>query len=209
MTLSGAQKAAGSPVGVANAPVSPKGELASIAARILMKVLYAARMARFDLLRPASFVAQRITKWCPFCDKALHRLMCYINSTIDVTMTGWCGDDPSELRLALLCDADFAGCTKTARSTSGICLVLVGPNSFCPSRRSASDKRVSPTPLWSRSSFLQILASASKVCQPSPTDNHPFEERSSLYSVRTTKRALGLSRQVETRRCATLGAPTE
>ena len=40
-----------------------RGELAGVAARILMKVLYAARMARFDLLRVVSFLAQRITKW--------------------------------------------------------------------------------------------------------------------------------------------------
>ena len=53
----------------------PRGELASVASRILMKVLYGARMARFDLLRPVSFLAQRITQWDEVCDRLLHKTM--------------------------------------------------------------------------------------------------------------------------------------
>ena len=48
----------------------PRGELQPIASRILMKILYAARMCRFDLLRPCCFLATRITKWGTSCDKA-------------------------------------------------------------------------------------------------------------------------------------------
>ena len=55
-----------------------KGVLAPIAARVLMKVLFAARMARFDLLRAVQGLAARVTKWSAECDKALHRLICYI-----------------------------------------------------------------------------------------------------------------------------------
>ena len=39
-----------------------RGELAFIASRVLVEVLYAARMARFDLLRAVSFLAQRVTQ---------------------------------------------------------------------------------------------------------------------------------------------------
>ena len=50
-----------------------------IAARILTKILYAARMARFDLLRPTCYLAKKITKLTSWCDRALHRLSCYIH----------------------------------------------------------------------------------------------------------------------------------
>ena len=49
--------------------------LQPIAARVLMKVLYGARMARPDLLRAVGSLACRITKWTPRCDRELYRLM--------------------------------------------------------------------------------------------------------------------------------------
>ena len=105
-----------------------------------MNVLYAARMARVDLLRAVSFLAQRVTQWTEFCDRALHRLMCYIHHTArDVSMTGWCGDGSKDIRISFFCDADFSGRQKTARSTSGLFLALVGPNTFLP--LSAASKR--------------------------------------------------------------------
>ena len=58
--------------------------------------------------------------------------MCYIQSSFDVTMKGWCGGGTDNLRLALFSDADFAGCVKTARSSSGVILALVEPISFLP-----------------------------------------------------------------------------
>ena len=60
-----------------------KGVLAPIAARALMKILFAARMARFDLLRAVQGLAARVTKWSSDYDKALHRLVCYINSILE------------------------------------------------------------------------------------------------------------------------------
>ena len=50
--------------------------LAPFASKILMKVLYAARMARFDLLRATAFLACYVTKWIEEHDRRLHRLMC-------------------------------------------------------------------------------------------------------------------------------------
>ena len=52
-----------------------KGRLGDNAASVLMKILYAARMVRFDLLKPIQMLACRIHKWTPWCDKALHRLV--------------------------------------------------------------------------------------------------------------------------------------
>ena len=52
------------------------GVLSDIAAKVLMKVLYGARMARFDLLRAVCSLACSVTKWDKDCDRKLHRLMC-------------------------------------------------------------------------------------------------------------------------------------
>ena len=76
-----------------------KGKLAPIASRVLMKLLFAARMARYDLLRAVQGLASRITKWSSDCHKALHRLMCYINSTKDYSMKCFIGDNPSQCKL--------------------------------------------------------------------------------------------------------------
>ena len=47
-------------------------------------------------------------------------------------MTGWVGDPKSDLSVDLFADADFAGCSKTSRSTSGAHLVILGPYSRWP-----------------------------------------------------------------------------
>jgi hypothetical protein len=117
------------------------GELAPIASKVLMKILYAARMARYDLLRATCYLATRIPKWDVSCDRMLHRLVCYINSSLDLRMTGWVGDDPPALELVLFTDADFAGDGDTHRSTSGVFLCLKGPRTFVP--LSAVSKRQS------------------------------------------------------------------
>ena len=109
-----------------------EGKLQSIAASILMKVLYGARMVRFDLLKAVNYLASRITKWSPECDRRLRRLMCYIDSTAESELIGWVGDAPEDLVLWLFADADFAGCKVTLRSTSGAFLALSGPNTFFP-----------------------------------------------------------------------------
>ena len=97
-----------------------------------MKALYGARLARFDLLKAICHLATFITKWDAVCDKKLHRLMCYINSTLDLKMVGWVGDAITDVSPHLFADADFAGCLKTARSTSGICVGLYGPDTRFP-----------------------------------------------------------------------------
>ena len=84
------------------------------------------------LLRAVCALAQRVSKWDRICDVKLYRLICYVNCSLDVRMTGWIGDDPPSLTLHLFADADFAGCAKTSRSTSGLHLMLLGPSSCWP-----------------------------------------------------------------------------
>ena len=71
-------------------------------------------------------------KWTSECDRKLHRLVCYINSSKHLRMIGWVGDDLSALQPHLFADADFAGCTSTQRSTSGYRFAIRGPNTCFP-----------------------------------------------------------------------------
>ncbi len=119
----------------ANTPLpngEPRGVLGNEAAKVLMKVLYAARMARPDLLRATGVLASNITKWSKTHDKMLHRLMCYIKSSLDLKMIGWVGDDAADVWLSLYSDADFAGSADHTKSTSGVWFRATGPYTSYP-----------------------------------------------------------------------------
>jgi len=106
-----------------------QGQLGHIAAMMLMTLMYSARVARYDILQAINYLAKRITRWDAKNDRRLHRLMCYVHATADYNMMGFMGDDPRYLTLHCFCDADFAGCPYTLRSTSGCHFDLQGPNS--------------------------------------------------------------------------------
>ena len=114
------------------ASTGDKGRLQPVASFILMGLLYAARYARFDLLRAINHLACHITRWNSACDKRLHRLMNYVHSSLQLRMVGWIGDKLDNIEPHLFADADFSGCTFTQRSTTGLHLVLRGPNSSFP-----------------------------------------------------------------------------
>ena len=98
----------------------PEGKLKPHASQVLMKILYAARMARFDPLRAVNSLATKVTKWDIMCDKMLNRLVCYINSSLDVVMCSWIGNKKGEINIHLFADADFAGPHEGMKSTSGV-----------------------------------------------------------------------------------------
>jgi hypothetical protein len=108
------------------------GVLSSIASKVLMKVLYGARMCRYDLLRPVCALASKVTKWDKTCDRKLHKLICYINSTLDMRMIGKVGNTKESINCALFSDADFAGCSETMKSTSGVFMKLSASNTHFP-----------------------------------------------------------------------------
>ena len=70
------------------APREP-GKLAAIAAKVIMKVFYAARVCRPDLLRAITFLACPMAKWSADCDKRLHRRVCYVRATWHYAQAGW------------------------------------------------------------------------------------------------------------------------
>ena len=107
------------------------GRLQPVASKILMKILFAARMARFDLLRATQSLASRVTKWSIECDVALRPLVAYINCTKHHFLEGIIGDAFDQCQLWLFADADHAG-EHDSKSTSGSAIVLVGPNTYYP-----------------------------------------------------------------------------
>ena len=95
-----------------------------------MKVFYAARLARFDLLRAVANLARYITKWTPEMDLRLMKLMQYVKCTLSYRQTGWIADPVASLNLHLYADANFGG--TLGKSTSGIQLNIEGPHSSFP-----------------------------------------------------------------------------
>ena len=97
-----------------------------------MGLLYAGRLARFDLLRAINHLACYVTRWSSTCDRRLHRLVNYTRSSHQQRMIRWVGDELGDIEPHLFADADLAGCTFTQRSTNGLHLVLRGPNTSFP-----------------------------------------------------------------------------
>ena len=110
---------------------SQGGNLGKVALQVLMELLYGARVARYDLLKPVQALAKRVSKWTTQCDQRLHRLMCYVHSTTDVVMEGHVGDTLENCKLRVFADADFAG-DSDAKSTSGCFEELNGPHTCFP-----------------------------------------------------------------------------
>jgi hypothetical protein len=110
-------------------PLLEEGKYKSVAAKILMKILYAARVARFDLLRAVSNLACCVAKWDASCDRTPHRLVCYIESTLHLRQVTWIGDGVGSCSV-LYADASLSKCLATARSTSGVFSCIRGPSTF-------------------------------------------------------------------------------
>ena len=97
-----------------------------------MKMLYGARFVRMELLRIIGFLACSFTRWTSTCDKRLHRLVSYIDTTVKASQVGWVADPLSDLLPMLYADADFAGCINTQRPTAGVFLVICGLRTCWP-----------------------------------------------------------------------------
>ena len=97
-----------------------------------MKIMFAARMGRYDLLFSVVSLARLVTKWTVACDKRLFRLICYMHATQDSCLESIAGDHIKDCKLVAYTDADWAGDNRTSKSTSGAFVVLVGPNTCAP-----------------------------------------------------------------------------
>lgn len=108
------------------------GELSSIAAKVLMKVLYVTRMVRFDLIQPVTALARVVSRWNRACGKKLLPLVCYISSILNVNLVSHLGDPINKCTLLLFSDSAFAGGIRTSKPTTGPFLALVCPRRFAP-----------------------------------------------------------------------------
>ena len=109
-----------------------KGELTPIAARVVLKALYTARIGRADFLWTVNSLARDVTRWTVACDKRLHRLICYMKFSADWVSSCWLGDNPEDIRIALFVDASFAGDLRDSKSTTGAFIALFGPRTWVP-----------------------------------------------------------------------------
>ena len=160
--------------------VAPKANsLALGPLKIIMKVFFAARFARPDLIRACTHLSLYVTKWDRRCDQKLHRLMCYIKATLAWRHIGWVGDRTVDVAPHLFADADFAGCAQSSRSTSGSFLCIRGPSTFFPiamqSKRQGCVSHSTPEAEIVAADFslrmmgLPILDLCEVVLRPDPT----------------------------------------
>ena len=109
-----------------------EGEVSENAAKIVLKALYAARVARPELLWAVNTLAREVTKWTKACDRRLHRLMSYMHFHKQDVLTAHAGDQISDCKIMMFADASFAGDLRDSKSTSGMYMAIAGPHTWVP-----------------------------------------------------------------------------
>ena len=97
-----------------------------------MKVLWAARLCRRDLLRAVNRLATCVAKWTSEPDIMLYRLIVYVSSTKHMRMYCWVGDSLAGIAPHLSADSGLGGRYDPQRSTSGCYHILRGPFTCVP-----------------------------------------------------------------------------
>ena len=91
----------------------------------LMKLLFAARLARPDLVDAITLRASKVTSWNKSHDRALHRLMQYAQHAADLELVSELSSDDFQTAVLVMSpDADLAGDLESTKSTSGLWLEL-------------------------------------------------------------------------------------
>lgn len=110
-----------------------EGQVSAKASSVLMKLLWLTRLARPDLAYAVGSLATQVTRWSKNSDKQLFRLVSYLHSTQGLCLVSKVHDSPQSSTLDLFVDADLGGCPFTSKSTSGLFLVVKGPQgTFAP-----------------------------------------------------------------------------
>lgn len=109
-----------------------KGRLSPVASKIVLTVLYLARFNRPGILWTVKTLAREVDKWTIASDKRPHRLISYINCTIEYQQTSFMGDPVHKCITAMFVDACFAGDLRDSKSASGIIMYLLGPCTCVP-----------------------------------------------------------------------------
>jgi hypothetical protein len=105
----------------------PAGQFASTCRAHIGSLLWLARGSRPDISYAVGKLAKSCHKWTTESDSQLHRIYQYLSGTADKCLRLPIDvRDRGHLRLALYCDADFAGDLNSRKSTSGWIVELVG-----------------------------------------------------------------------------------
>ena len=103
----------------------PAGEQSATCSSHLMKLLFAARLSRPDIMVAITRLASKVSSWNTSHDRALKRLMQYASSKPDLRLHSMLStDDFGDAQLVMSPDADLAGDLETAKSTTGMFLEL-------------------------------------------------------------------------------------
>ena len=101
------------------------GTMAKTASSHLMKLLFAARLCRPDLLVAITRLAAKVSCWQRCHDRHLHRMFQYLAHSADMELCGTLSvGDLDSCVLVMSVDADLASDMDTAKSTSGMFLEL-------------------------------------------------------------------------------------
>ena len=79
-----------------DATKEPKGELQPIVAKVVMNMLYGARMARYDLLHSCQLWACKMIKRTKRYDQRLLPIVSYFHQILELTVFGWVGEDSKD-----------------------------------------------------------------------------------------------------------------
>ena len=86
-----------------------RGTLSKDCARIVLKALWPARIARPELLWTVNSLAREVTKWSVACDKRLLRLISYMHHRCNDAQVCFVGDKPEDCSLMLFCRVPGVG----------------------------------------------------------------------------------------------------
>ena len=110
---------------------SGQGALSGNASKVLMRLLWLARLSRPDLAFIVGKLASNVTRWSQWDDRQLLRVISYLNATREYVTVGTVSHGV-EPQIFVYTDADFASCPWTAKSTSGIFIAIATCESLFP-----------------------------------------------------------------------------
>jgi hypothetical protein len=195
------------------------GEIAHKASSVLMKLLWVSRLCRPDLAFGICLLAGQVTTWSRNSDKQLFRLVSYLESTKAMCLHLTVLDEPQNCTLDLFCDADLGGCPDTAKSTSGLFLVVRGPNgTFVPLAwharrqqhvaRSTADAELNSLSEGLHEEFFPVVQLLDKLLGSSSPRPVVREDNSAVVAARTPKLSLASLNEACSTWCSLVQTPT-
>ena len=97
-----------------------------------MKILWAARLARLDLLRAVCHLAQRVTQWALECGRRLQRLVGYLAYSKNMRTVGSVGDELGVVKPHFLLMPISPAAARRSTRHRACMFAVMGPNTKFP-----------------------------------------------------------------------------